>query len=422
MITVVGLDGAGLSLAARTAVSSASVVIGSARQLALAGDPATGQPLPTGTPLSSRLAQLPDGAVVLASGDPGFFGVVRAVRAALGPAGTAGDRSLRVLPALSSVTQIFARLGLPWDDAVVVSAHGRPPGPVLAACLALPKVAVLTGPGCGPDVVGRALSGTGRALTVGVALGLPDEEVHELTPEQAAGRPWPDLAVVVVRDLAASPAPVGAAWPRPLPMEGGWALPEEVFAHRDGMLTKAEVRALTLARLSPGPGRWVWDIGAGSGSVAVECARFGAAVIAVEADRAALPALRANAERHAVRLLVVAGTAPECLTELGHLPAPDAVHLGGGGARLGALIDAAAGAGAATVVVPLASLDRVADAHSRLTDHGYLTDGVLLSASRLVALGSGLRLAPQNPTFLVWGQRAGTGAAAPLPGAAGGPA
>lgn len=422
MITVVGLDGAPLSVAARTAVSSAPIVVGSARQLTLAGDPPTGQPLPTGTPLAHRLAHLPDGAVVLASGDPGFFGVVRAVRAALGPATPAGDLPLRVLPALSSVTQIFARLGLPWDDAVVVSAHGRPPGPALAACFALPKVAVLTGPGCGPDLVGRALSGTGRALTVGVALGLPGEEIHELTPEQAAGRHWPDPAVVVVRDPAAALAPAGAAWPRPLPMDGGWALPEDSFTHRDGMVTKAEVRALTLARLAPGPGRWVWDIGAGSGSVAVECARFGAAVVAVEADQATLPTLRANAQRHQVRLMILAGTAPDCLAELGHLPPPDAVHLGGGGPRVGALIDATAGAGAATVVVPLASLDRVAHVHARLTDHGYVTDGVLLSASRLVPLGTGLRLTPQNPTFLVWGQRAATGPAAPLPPAGGEPA
>ena len=108
----------------------------------------------------------------------------------------------------------------------------------------------------------------------------------------------------------------------------GWALAEEAFEHRDSMVTKPEVRALALARLGPGPGLLVWDVGAGSGSVAVECARFGAAVIAVERDPAQCARVVANARRHGAEVRVVAGIAPEALDGL---PDADAVFVGGGG-------------------------------------------------------------------------------------------
>src|SRR5207237_4754101 len=107
----------------------------------------------------------------------------------------------------------------------------------------------------------------------------------------------------------------------------GWALPEEAFEHRDSMITKAEVRALALARLGPAPGRTIWDVGSGSGSVAVECARFGAYVIAVAADPAQFEQIRPNAERHHVPLRVHHGRAPEALILLP--PAAAVVPAGG---------------------------------------------------------------------------------------------
>ena len=92
----------------------------------------------------------------------------------------------------------------------------------------------------------------------------------------------------------------------------GWALPEDGFEHRDSMITKAEVRALVLARLGPGPGRTVWDVGAGSGSVAVECARFGAWAVAIESDDGQCARIRRNAAGHGVRLQVVAAVPRTC--------------------------------------------------------------------------------------------------------------
>jgi precorrin-6Y C5,15-methyltransferase (decarboxylating) len=178
-----------------------------------------------------------------------------------------------------------------------------------------------------------------------------------------------------------------------------WALPEDQFEYRDSMITKAEVRALVLARLGPAPGRTIWDVGAGSGSVAVECARFGAYVIAVEADQAQCARIRANAAGHAVRLRLIQGRAPEALAGL---PPADAVFVGGGDhAVLAATIRAAT---PERVVVTLAAVDRVAETTALLTDLGYHSEGVQLQASRLSPLPNGsLRLAAENPVFVLWG-------------------
>ncbi|HEY0717800.1 MAG TPA: precorrin-6Y C5,15-methyltransferase (decarboxylating) subunit CbiT, partial [Streptosporangiaceae bacterium] len=184
-----------------------------------------------------------------------------------------------------------------------------------------------------------------------------------------------------------------------------WALPEAEFDHRDSMITKPEVRALALARLGPGPGRTIWDIGAGSGSVAVECARFGAWAVAVEADAAQCDRIRRNAARHGVLLHVVAGRVPEVLATLAGLPAPDAIFAGGGD---DAALRAAVEAGTPDrVVVTLASVDRVRPVCDLLTGLGYTPGGTQLQASRLSALpGGSLRLAALNPVFVLWADRA----------------
>ena len=177
-----------------------------------------------------------------------------------------------------------------------------------------------------------------------------------------------------------------------------WALPDEAFAHRDGMLTKAEVRAVALARLGPRLGDLVWDIGAGSGSVGIECARLGAAVIAVEKSDTGY--VEANAKAFGVDVQVVAGAAPAALQGL---PDPDAVFVGGGGADVEQIVRDCVARGPRTVVVALAALDRLAAVRAALAP--YEVDGVLLQASRLRDLAGASALAATNPVLLVWGNR-----------------
>ncbi|CAL9400238.1 MULTISPECIES: precorrin-6y C5,15-methyltransferase (decarboxylating) subunit CbiE [unclassified Streptomyces] len=336
--------------------------------------------------------------VVLASGDPGFFGIVRALAERFGP------ERLDVRPGVSSVAAAFARAGLPWDDAVVVSAHGRDPRTAVNVCRAHPKAAVLTGPGAGPAELGAALRGERRVLVVASGLGSAGESVERVTPEEAAGRDWGSAVSVVLcldEERALGPArTVAGLAERP----AGWALPEAEFAHRDSMITKFEVRALALARLGPRPGDLVWDVGAGSGSVAVECARLGAAAVAVERDADGVERVRANAAAHGVDVRVVHGEAPGALGGLDD--DPDAVFVGGGGRELPAVVTACARRARRAVVVALAALDRVPAARAALTGAGLVCDGVLLQSSRLAPLpGDVTRLAAANPVFLLWGVR-----------------
>ncbi|MEU1502665.1 precorrin-6y C5,15-methyltransferase (decarboxylating) subunit CbiE [Streptomyces sp. NPDC005732] len=435
MITVVGTGtGAPLPPDAEDAVARAGLVVGARRHLAAARLPAdTGQvvlgPLApaldtverylartgrrdpvegaggTGGVAGAEGASGADGVrdgrvVVLASGDPGFFGIVRALAERFGP------ERLDVRPGVSSVATAFARLGLPWDDAVVVSAHGRDLRTAVHVCRTRPKVAVLTGPGSGPAELGAALAhGTGaRVLVVASALGDPaHERVERVTPAEAAARDW-GTAVSVVLCLDASrvlaPARTVAG---PAAGPDRWALDESEFAHRDSMISKFEVRALALARIGPRLGELVWDVGAGSGSVAVECARFGAAVTAVEKTRDGCDRIRANAGAHGVEVRVVQGTAPAVLAGLDD---PDAVFIGGGGRELPAIVTACARRARRAVVVAMAALDRVPAARDALDAAGFACDGVLLQSSRLAPLpGNVTRLAATNPVFLLWGVR-----------------
>lgn len=169
------------------------------------------------------------------------------------------------------------------------------------------------------------------------------------------------------------------------------------------MVTKAEVRALVLARLAPGLGDLVWDIGCGSGSVAIECARFGAAVTAVDTDPAQVDRTARNAAAHQVPVHVVHGAAPDVLGELAD---PDAVFIGGGGTRIADIAEAAAARKPRVIVSALAAVERVGTLSSALRSNGYRADGVQLSVARLAALpGDATRLAAQNPVFVLWGER-----------------
>lgn len=440
-ITVIGCDGSPLRPDAVAALAIAEHVAGASRHLDSVEVPATAERIEIKAldVALDAIASARGRVVVLASGDPGFFGIVRALRAR--------GATPRVIPAVSSVALAFARLGLDWDDALVVSAHGRDQERALAAALARPKTAILTAPGTAREL-GLELAAEGRRVYVAECLGSPSERVAELIPPDEPPTAFAEPNIVIALDptppaepgsrvsqaplfdpgrpgsptLSGSPvspsgqaaASAGGDGPRWLAgyqppgsraadgqAPGGWALPEAAFEHRDSMITKSETRALVLARLAPAPGRSIWDIGAGSGSVAVECARFGAWVTAVEQDSEQCDRIRRNATAHGVRLRVVEGRAPMALVGLRR---PDAIFVGGGDDKV---LDGAIRAGTPDrVVVTLAAVDRVGEVVKILTYLDYRYDGVQIQASRLSSLPTGgHRLAAQNPVFVLWGER-----------------
>ncbi|EFC84187.1 bifunctional cobalt-precorrin-7 (C(5))-methyltransferase/cobalt-precorrin-6B (C(15))-methyltransferase [Parafrankia sp. EUN1f] len=345
-VTVVGIgeDGwDGLADAAREALAGADVVLGGARQLALvAGWVRATEAWPRD--LAAAAAALPDThagrrLVVLASGDPMHYGVGGTLTRVLGPG------RVRVLPAPSSISLACARLGWPVEGVTVVSTLGRPYAAIGPELRADARVLVLTGDEDGADRVRRLVTerGLGADLTVLERLGGPHERVR-VHPAGPAALPRHDrLAIVAVRCAPGEHRAVASQVP---------GLPDETFA-TDGVLTKQEVRAITLAALAPAPGELLWDVGAGSGGITTEWLRadLRCRVVAIEprADRAAH--VRANAERlagvvaspagaaagaAAGRLRIVEGRAPDVLAGL---PTPDAVFVGGG-ASIPGVIDA----------------------------------------------------------------------------------
>jgi len=388
-VTVIGCDSRPFGPEATEALAAAGTVIGAPRHLGAAPIPETAERIELRhlDEALDTIAAREGPTAVLASGDPGFFGIVRALRA----------RGITpyVIPAVSSVADAFARIGLDWDDALVVSAHGRDPNQALAAALAHPKAAILTAPGTAA-LLARELHTAGKQVYAVELLGTPEEKVSILPAD--TGLADPNILISLDQHDTVGPPRWLAGHPG---APDGWALPEDAFEHRDSMITKPEVRALVLARLGPAPGRTIWDVGAGSGSVAVECARFGAWVIAVESDPAQCEKIRGNAERHHVRLRVHQGRAPEALIGL---PPADAVFAGGGDHAV--LATAIRLASPRTVVVTLAAVQRVGETATLLAGQGYQADGVELQASRLKPLpGGNHRLAAQNPVFVLWGQR-----------------
>jgi precorrin-3B C17-methyltransferase/precorrin-6y C5,15-methyltransferase (decarboxylating) CbiE subunit/precorrin-6Y C5,15-methyltransferase (decarboxylating) CbiT subunit len=398
-VHVVGLlGGRPVGDAARAALAGATLVAGGADQLAgvadlLAAGAATAV-VGAGLGALDAVAAHEGPACVLASGDPGFHGIGRALAARLGP------ERLVVHPAPSSVALAFARLGLAWDGAVVASCHAGGAARAAAQVAGAPCAAVLCGPAAPPEAVGAALVTLGAhhpRVAVATRLGEPGEALHRLdgVAALAAGRFDHRSVVVLAHDAPAAVAPAGRGSGRPV----------ADYVHRQGMITKPEVRSVVLGRLDL-PGRGVlWDVGAGSGSVAVEAALAapGLRVVAVERDPEAADAVVANAAALGAVVEVVTGAAPAALAGL---PAPDRVFVGGGGLEvLDACVAAARPGG--RVVATYAAADRALAARERL---GSLTQVSVDVAAELP--DGGVRFVADNPVFVAWGDVAAGGVVA----------
>ncbi|WP_327261607.1 precorrin-6y C5,15-methyltransferase (decarboxylating) subunit CbiE [Streptomyces sp. NBC_01232] len=371
-VTVIGWDGSPLTAGARSALSAATLVAGAAHHLDLPEVPPTAERIRLGSLglAARRIAGHRGTAVVLADGDPGFFGVVRTLRA------PEHGLEVEVVPAVSSVAAAFARAGMPWDDAQVVVAHPRTLRRAVNVCRAHAKVAVLTSPGAGPAELALLLDGVHRTFVVCEELGTDREQVSVLTSDKAADHSWRDPNVVIVIG-GGGPAPDDAGWllgrSAAQSADRGWARPQPGAGEGES----AQLRAAQLARLGPRTGDLVWDIGVGSGGVAVDAAALGAAVIAVDTDPVACDRVSAAARRRGVQLQVVAGRAPHVLE---NLPEPDVVRVGGGGA---AVVAAVAERRPERIVSHASTRDEAEAIGRALTEHGYAVECALLQSVAL---------------------------------------
>ncbi|MGW0576178.1 precorrin-6y C5,15-methyltransferase (decarboxylating) subunit CbiE [Streptomyces sp. NPDC002920] len=378
-VTVIGWDGSPLTAAARSALGAATLVAGAAHHLALPEVPPAAERIRLGSVAlaARRIAGHRGTAVVFADGDPGFFGVVRTLRA------PEFGLEVEVVPGVSSVAAAFARAGMPWDDAQVVVAHRRTLRRAVNVCRAHPKVAVLTSPGAGPAELGLLLEGVHRTFVVCEELGTRHERVSVVTSDKAPDHTWRDPNVVIVIGGPASSGDEGAWITGRDPAAGprGWTLPAEAYGGGSALVLgegEAELlRAAQLARLGPRVGDLVWDIGCGSGVFATDAARAGAAVLAVDRDLEACARTDVAARRIGVQLQIVRGTAPHVLE---NLPEPDVVRVGGGGV---AVVSAVADRRPQRIVTHAATRDAAERVGRDLTEHGYHVECALVQSVQL---------------------------------------
>ncbi|MGW6735396.1 precorrin-6y C5,15-methyltransferase (decarboxylating) subunit CbiE [Streptomyces sp. NPDC055013] len=374
-VTVIGWDGSPLTAAARSALGAATLVAGAAHHLALPEVPPAAERIRLGSVAlaARRIAGHRGTAVVLADGDPGFFGVVRTLRA------PEFGLEVEVVPAVSSVAAAFARAGMPWDDAQVVVAHPRTLRRAVNVCRAHTKVAVLTSPGAGPAELGLLLEGVHRTFVICEELGTDREQVTVVTSDKAADHTWrdPNVVIVIGGKVAAAEGGGWIAGRDPSAVPRGWTLPAEAYGGLMGEGELEPLRSAQLVRLGPRVGDLVWDIGCGSGAFATEAARAGAAVIAVDRDPHACERTEANARGFGVQLQIVHGRAPHVLE---NLPEPDVVRIGGGGA---AVVSAVADRRPQRIVTHAATRDEAELIGRDLTQHGYDVECALLQSVQL---------------------------------------
>jgi precorrin-6Y C5,15-methyltransferase (decarboxylating) len=334
-IVGIGEDGVeGLSPVARGLVSSAEIVFGGKRHLQLAGALIYGAARPWPSPfergIEEVLAARGRTVCVLASGDPFFYGVGTVLMRHLDPQETV------TVPAPSAFSLAAARLGWSLPDIALLSLHARALDLVRPHLQPGARLLALTSDGDGPAALARLLAAAGfggSKLTVLEALGGPRERVRATTAEDFNFGAVDPLNTVAIEVVAAADA-------RVLARSAG--LPNSLFEH-NGQITKREIRAVTLSALAPRRGELLWDIGAGSGSVAIEWMladpSMRATAIEARADRAAR--IRRNAAAFGVpNLEIVEAAAPAAL---GGLAMPDAIFVGGGASDPGVL-DAAVAA------------------------------------------------------------------------------
>ncbi|BAM88795.1 precorrin-6Y C(5,15)-methyltransferase [Bradyrhizobium oligotrophicum S58] len=318
----IGEDGVdGLAAPARRLIAQAVLVAGGARHLELATSLIEGERLPWPSPLQLAFDQIAsrrgEPVVVLASGDPFNYGVGKQLMQRFEPG------EMLCLPQPSAFSLAAARLGWPLQDVAPVTLHGRALEGIIRHLTPSARILALARDGSTAAKLAALLTSRrmGRSrLTVLEAIGGPHERVRSALADEFDLSDIHPLTTLAIEVEAGPDAPL-------IPLSSGLA--DDLFEH-DGQITKRDVRAVTLSALSPRPGELLWDVGLGSGSVAIEWLLRHGSLCAVgiearqdRADRAMRNALALGAPE----LKVVVGRAPDVLADIAP---PDAVFIGGG--------------------------------------------------------------------------------------------
>lgn len=380
-------------------IKAADVLAGGKRQLAFFPNHPGKRILIRGglKPVLEQLEQLSgkQQVVILASGDPFFYGIAGLIARKL------GRERVEVHPHLSSIQLAFARMGESWQHARVESLHGRPLKGLAQRIDGQEKVALLTDETHSPSVIARYLLQFGMTeykAFVAENLGSPDERCSWWELDKLADAQFSPLNVVILKQKKEAQV---ACWS--LGIEDG-----EFFQRQPekGLITKREVRLFSLSELRLRKNSVVWDIGAGSGSVSVEAARlapFGQ-VFAVEKNEADLVNIEANCKKFRADFTVIHSKAPD---RLDSLPDPDAVFIGGSGGELRRILQVCCSRlqSGGRIVVNAAAVETLAKTQEVLKEEGFSVRITLLQTARSRPILELTRFEGLNPVTVITGDR-----------------
>jgi precorrin-6Y C5,15-methyltransferase (decarboxylating) len=353
--------------------------------------------------------------VLLSSGDPLFFGIGRRVIDEF------GRSSVELLPDLSSMQIAFSKIREPWDDVFLMSLHGGPDpekrrrlpyriDDIPALLQKHHKIAVLTDMENNPSEIARRMLGgpVEKTLKIFVCekLGYPDEKITSGTPGEIAGMSFSDPNVVILLGEAKK-QDSGRAGEKIISRDAGplYGLTEGEISHSRGLITKDEVRAVSIHKLRLPERGILWDIGAGSGSVSIEAARLfpQMKVFAIEKNDEQIAHIKENKLRFGTpNVTVTCGEAPEALKDL---PFPDRVFIGGSGGRLAGIIRLVRERMPKGVIVLNAvTLETLNEGVLDLENSGFQTEVSQVSVSRSKELGGQRQMSALNPVFVVRGE------------------
>jgi precorrin-6Y C5,15-methyltransferase (decarboxylating) len=391
---ITGWEGFGSK--ARDVIAAADLLLGHQRHLDIFTDfKGEKRELPSLPEVLEFLRHSEQRVVILASGDPNFFGIARFLLRNL------PKERIEILPNVTSVQYAFAQIKEPWDDAIFVSVHGRGLKGTIDRIVAAEKAAVLTDEKNTPAVIAAELlarGAEGYVVWLCESLGLSDEKFTRTDVKGLLELPAAPLNIVIFIKV----------WEPTLQQYPLLGIHDDEFASVKKLITKQEVRAVTLAKLALQDDLVLWDIGAGSGSISIEASNLlpNGKLFAIEKNPQALIHLRENLKKFVARnVQLVEAYAPEGLEEL---PDPDRVFIGGSGGNLEEIVNfldkrlKAEG----VIVLNAVTLDTLTKAVEFFEDHGYLLEIVCINVARTRNLTEYRMFEAQNPVYIISARKA----------------
>jgi precorrin-6Y C5,15-methyltransferase (decarboxylating) len=372
-------------------ISRAEVLIGHQRHLAIFPD-FTGEKQILGD-LSIMLEQLrttDKRCVILGSGDPNFFGIARFLMRNL------PKERIEIFPNVTSVQYAFARIKEPWDDAVFISVHGRGLGRSIDRIIASEKAAILTDSVNSPAVIARELlerGADGYEAWLCEDMGLPGEKFTRTDVKGLLDLPASALNILILI----------RTWEPQLTQYPLLGIEDDEFATARKLITKQEVRAVTLAKLQLQDDLIMWDIGAGSGSVSIEAANLipNGRIFALEKNGQYLSFLKDNLKKFVARnVKLIESFAPDGLDDL---PDPDRVFIGGSGGMLEEIIESTAKRlkPDGRIVINAVTLDTLTKAVECLESQGYAVEVTCVNISKTKGLSEYKLFEAHNPVYII---------------------